>query len=295
MKGIIIDVCESTATVLERGGQLKKIKNRNYEVGQCVDPRFKLPKELCIAASCVLLLTVLVVASLVLYTTPTEFVYVHINPSLRLDVNRFGRVIGVVALNDDAAELLEKQELSRESAQSCIKDIVDACRALDFMPAEGGSVEFEVASKTDEISNGVEGIANELEEINCSVEIHSVRKKDNEEAIKNNISPKKLEAVREYTDAHGGVLEENIAIFRGMSVRDIRDLTRDEDCGKWDGLHGMSDTRIKAVKKYTEALGGTFEENVVLLKGRSIKDIYSMINAAEKNGSGNKGEKGKRK
>ena len=80
-----------------------------------------------------------------------------------------------------------------------------------------------------------------------------------------------------------------------MSVRDIRDLTRDEDCGKWDGLHGMSDTRIKAVKKYTEALGGTFEENVVLLKGRSIKDIYSMINAAEKNGSGNKGEKGKRK
>ena len=43
--------------------------------------------------------------------------------------------------------------------------------------------------------------------------------------------------------------------------------------------HTLPESRLRAIRAYTDVFGGTLEENTAELKGVSSKEIYAMIDA----------------
>ena len=43
--------------------------------------------------------------------------------------------------------------------------------------------------------------------------------------------------------------------------------------------HTLPESRLRAIRAYTDVFGGTLEENAAALKGVSSKEIYAMIDA----------------
>ena len=103
MKYIVMECHLSYAVVLDENGNFIKAANMRYEVGQTVDEIFemKIPKakkrsrkliySITAAAACLM-----VALTSVLNTAPYGFVYLDINPSVRIDVNKKDIVVGLV-------------------------------------------------------------------------------------------------------------------------------------------------------------------------------------------------------
>ena len=62
-------------------------------------------------------------------------------------------------------------------------------------------------------------------------------------------------------------------------IRTYRRSTKGKDGMAEDGstVRYISEKRLKAVQAYTDAFGGTVEENLRLLRGTTTKEIYAML------------------
>ncbi len=127
MKGIVLEIKGEQCVVLKKDGSFEEIQNKNYKVGQKIKISRNMYSKYLSAAACLILICTTVFGCK-LYFTPTSYIYMDINPSIRLDINCFERVIDVVPLNDDAKNLLSSAEVSKKSAQECMNDIVSACQ-----------------------------------------------------------------------------------------------------------------------------------------------------------------------
>ena len=108
MTGIIAGVKGKRAVLLNNDGEFIEIADRGYEVGQKID--YKKPSisaKYAYIAACFILLMFVGFSSYAAYFTSVSFISIDINPSFRIDINRFDRVISVKPLNDDARQLLE--------------------------------------------------------------------------------------------------------------------------------------------------------------------------------------------
>lgn len=101
------------------------------------------------AALACLLLTLTGVGGWLLYRTPVSFVSIDVNPSLELAVNRFDRVVGTTAYNDDGAAVLSGLSVR---GMTCA-DAIDALAADPLFRSyveDGAQVVFTVVSDREE-------------------------------------------------------------------------------------------------------------------------------------------------
>ena len=327
MRGIVMEIRNGRCVVLKDGGTFADLPDRDYQVGQEITIQTKKSPVLRYAAlAACLLLVCLSGFGVHLYRTPASYIYLDINPSVRLDLNCFERVIAVVPLNEDAETLLSAADISRGDAQSCINQIVAACQEQRYLNETNTDIELSVCTDDASVETAVETATTELQEQALEVTVFQMEESENTDAIMRHISAKRLRAVRAYTEAFGGTLDENMAALQGISSDDIykkvhaaqrqnapvtdaheeaapeqepeqpaqpTDTTdapmqehpeetehpKPPKQSDSESEHTLPESRLRAIRAYTDVFGGTLEENAAALKGVSSKEIYAMIDA----------------
>ncbi len=222
MRGIVMEIQNGRCVVLKDDGTFADLPDRGYQVGQKITIQTKKSPVLRYAAlAACLLLVCLSGFGVHLYRTPASYIYLDINPSVRLDLNCFERVIAVVPLNEDAKTLLSAADISRGDAQSCINQIVAACQEQRYLNETNTDIELSVCTDDASVETAVETATTELQEQALEVTVFQMEESENTDALERHISAKRLRAVRAYTEVFGGTLDENMAALQGISSDDI--------------------------------------------------------------------------
>lgn len=220
MHGIVLEIKNGRCVILKKDGTFAEIRNRNYTVGQ----EIKLSKPASVkylsAAACFLLICTALFGHH-LYFTPASYIYLDINPSIRLDLNCFERVIDVVPLNDDAEELLSNSDISEKNAQDCIHDIVAACQEQNYLNENNSDIEVSVRTDDSKLESAVEKTSAAIGETNLTVSVYQINQAENDNALQRHISARRLRAVQAYTKQFGGTLDSNLQSLYGVSNDEI--------------------------------------------------------------------------
>ena len=226
MQGVVMEIKENRCVVLKKDGTFAEIPNRNYTVGQTVTlSRSAVRRSLSLAAC--LAVVCLAGAGHHLYFTPASYIYLDINPSVRLDLNCFERVIDVVPLNEDAETLLADSTIGKGKVSDCMSAIVSACREQNYLNEDNTDVEVSVRTDNARLETVVEDTSSAIQQKNLEVSVYQMDESENESAIEHHISAKRLRAVRAYTEQFGGTLEENLRQLQGLSSDEIYQKIRE--------------------------------------------------------------------
>ena len=226
MQGVVMEIKENRCVVLKKNGTFAEIPNRNYTVGQTVTlsgsvVRRSLSLVACLAVVC------LAGAGHHLYFTPASYIYMDINPSVRLDLNCFERVINVVPLNGDAEALLADSTIHKGKVSDCMNAIVSACREQDYLNEDNTDIEVSVRTDNAKLETAVENATERIAEENLEVSVYQIDESENESAIEHHISAKRLRAVRAYTEQFGGTLDENLKQLQSLTSDEIYQKIKD--------------------------------------------------------------------
>lgn len=101
------------------------------------------------------------------YATPQAYVDVDVNPSIELTINRFDRVIGVFAYNDDGEKVLSQVSLRNKTSKEAL-DLL-----LTVIEKEGYMEKSELLSITVQSDGQQQSLVDSLQEhVSCTVGTH---------------------------------------------------------------------------------------------------------------------------
>lgn len=241
MRGIVMEIKGSRCVILKKDGTFAEIRNRNYAVGQEVTASTPSVRKALSAAAC---LVVICTAAFGyhLYYTPTSYVYMDINPSVRLDLNCFERVIDVVPLNEDAEVLLSNLTIHKGSAEECMNTIVSACQEQNYLNEHNTDIEVSVRTDSAKLETEVETTSAAIGEEHLEVSVFQIDEEENDNAIEHHISAKRLRAMRAYTAQFGGTIDENLALLRGYTNDEIFTMIREAHRSQEPSSDAQQDT-----------------------------------------------------
>jgi hypothetical protein len=87
-----------------------------------------------------------------LYYMPVTYIGIDINPSVELSINRMGKVIDAVPLNDEADILLSDLDLDNMDSEDAIEKIVDGSTEMGYINelAEDNAISVSVSGENEE-------------------------------------------------------------------------------------------------------------------------------------------------
>ena len=226
MRGIVMEIKGGRCVILKKDGTFAEIRNRNYAVGQEVSASNPSVGKALSAAAC---LAVICTAAFGyhLYYTPASYVYMDINPSVRLDLNCFERVIDVVPLNKDAEVLLSNLTIRKGTAEDCMNTIVSACQEQNYLNETNTDIEVSVRTDSAKLETKVETVSAAIGEEQLEVSVFQMNEEENDSAMEHHISARRLRAMRAYTAQFGGTIDENLALLRGYTNDEIFTMIRE--------------------------------------------------------------------
>ena len=226
MRGIVMEIKGGRCVILKKDGTFAEIRNRNYTVGQEVSASNPSVGKYLSMAAC---LAVICTAALGyhLYYTPASYVYMDINPSVRLDLNCFERVIDVVPLNEDAEALLSHVTIRKGKAEDCMNTIVSACQEQNYLNETNTDIEVSVRTDSAKLETKVEAASAAIGEENLEVSVFQMDEEENDSAIEHHISARRLRAARAYTAQFGGSLDDNLKLLRDYTNDEIFTMIRE--------------------------------------------------------------------
>ena len=181
------------------------------------------------AAACALLLFL---GGWRFYETPTVAISVDINPSIELEVNRFGRVVSVSGYNEAGAALLERLSLRNKPYAEAIEAIVSDSKIQSLL-ANDETLVFFVAgaenAQTAQILSDLESFTAGRQNMVC----RGGNEKTAWEAHALGLSCGRYAAYREWKSLDPDVTPEQV---NGMTMREIRNRIAElsgEDPGRF--------------------------------------------------------------
>lgn len=229
MTGIVMDINEKKAVIYGNEGQMIETANRNYRIGQRVQINTHPYIKYAAVAACFLMFCITGFLGHLMYNTPESYIYLDINPSIRLDINCFEHVIAVVPLNVDAAELLTAHPVKNKKTDDCINTIVEACREDKYINEENNNVQIEVMTDKPQLKNTVVNVSDNLKKNKLTVNVSDVDKNKNKQAIELKISAKRLEALEEFADTFGVDVNTAAKNLEGISTKEIYSRIENEN------------------------------------------------------------------
>lgn len=220
MRGIVIDFRDSYAAVLSDDGNIVKLKNQNYTIGQVIDLKEqsfyqakKHTKWLASAISAAALVCVLGTTAWA-YATPYSYVSLDVNPSVEYSLNRFKRVLNVKAVNDDGKEIIEElgiKKLKHKPIEEAISQTVLQIAENGYFEGaeEGGIVIATAGDNSEEAESLAEELQQQVEETveetgdDVAVEAISVGLERVQEARQLGVTPGKLNLVEKLQASAG--------------------------------------------------------------------------------------------
>ena len=180
--------------------------------------------------------------SIGLYNENFQTVYIDINPSVALKLNRFERVIGVEYLNEDAKELLSGVNLVGCDATEALSVVIEACNSAGYVQ-DDSEIYISATSKDEQKSEKLleklkghtEGMKAEEGET-YAVNTYNAKKADKERYEKSSVSPAKYDIIEDIIDEDGkytfdSLKDKSMGELRKIlrEVEDFDDDDRDDD------------------------------------------------------------------
>lgn len=254
MRGIVMEIKGGRCVILKKDGTFAEIRNRNYAVGQEVSASNPSVGKALSAAACLAVICT-VAFGCHLYYTPASYVYMDINPSVRLDLNCFERVIDVVPLNEDAEVLLSHAAIRKGSPESCMSTIVSACQEQNYLNENNTDIEVSVRTDSAKLETKVETVSSAISEEHLEVSVFQMDKEENDSAMERHISARRLRAVRVYTEQFGGTLDENLELLKDFTNDEIFEIVREARRGSHEKDSAANSTSSQSTDH--EENGGT--------------------------------------
>ncbi|MEG2096977.1 MAG: hypothetical protein RRY65_02300, partial [Pseudoflavonifractor sp.] len=116
MNAIIVELKGAFAAALSDDGNVVRIENDNYVIGQVIEMKEMTSQKktmlsrMIAAAACLVLLCGLGSGTYA-YLAPSSYVSLDVNPSIEYTLNMFDRVLSVKAVNEDGAQILQEINL----------------------------------------------------------------------------------------------------------------------------------------------------------------------------------------
>ncbi|MBL4935702.1 anti-sigma factor domain-containing protein [Clostridium sp. YIM B02515] len=135
--GIVMQLSKRHVFIMTDTGEFLKVKlNKNAaKIGELftgeVSSKNTFYKYAAAAAS--LIFVLLSGSGAYAYYTPTASILVNINPSVKLQLNRWDRVIKSIPLNEDGSALLQSLNLNNNSINSALDKIIDESKKDNFI------------------------------------------------------------------------------------------------------------------------------------------------------------------
>ena len=160
MSYLVMECHPGYAVLLDDDGRFLKDANLSYEVGQTVyDP--VLMKETTerqrrtmrwissgIAAIAACFLLFFGIHYYQKYLQPYSSIYLTINPTVQMDLNRQGTVVRLTGINEDGKALLEGYDSKGKDKVTVADELIDRAIEMGFL-SEGGQVSFSIDSPDD--------------------------------------------------------------------------------------------------------------------------------------------------
>lgn len=173
--------------------------------------------------------------SIGLYNENFQTVYIDINPSVALKLNRFERVIGVEFLNDDAKALLSDTKLVGCDAKEALQTVINACDSAGYVK-ENSEIYISASAKEEKSSEKLlqklKGHAENLREEDSetyAVSTYNAKKSEKKNFEKESLSPAKYNVIREIIDEDGGYRIEDLKDKPMDELRKIKNRLDDDD------------------------------------------------------------------
>ena len=153
-----------------------------------------------------------------------QTVYVDVNPSVALEINRFGQVNDVDYLNEDAKTALKGIKLKGKKAENALEKIINAYEKAGYFEVEADLFISAVAKnkKTDKLLEKLGKHADKLcIDLPCSINLSKCTKEEQHEAMDKNLSPGKYKLISEILKYFPNLTEEDL---RDQSMKYLKDL-----------------------------------------------------------------------
>ena len=153
-----------------------------------------------------------------------QTVYVDVNPSVALEINRFGQVNDVDYLNEDAKTALKGVKLKGKKAENALEKIISAYEKAGYFEVEADLFISAVAKnkKTDKLLEKLGKHADKLcIDLPCSINLSKCTKEEQDKAKDKNLSPGKYKIISEILQYFPYLTEEEL---RDQSMKYLKDL-----------------------------------------------------------------------
>ncbi|KRQ86202.1 Anti-sigma-I factor RsgI [Caloramator mitchellensis] len=202
-KGIVIEHDGKKGILMTSSGEFIKINTKGkIELGQeyvYKTNEYLSYNKLLIAASMVLFIFSTLFYNM--YYTVYASVIVSINPKVKLEVNRFERIINVMPLNDDAKELIRDINLKNKKIEDGLMMVVEKAKEKKIITDEykkGSSQAVEVTTegkplKLDSFYKEIENRGINIKTVEENVKIRKNNNKNNSDTTTKRLEEKYIE------------------------------------------------------------------------------------------------------
>lgn len=229
MKGIVMDICANRAVILKDDGTFAEVADKHYQVGQKI--QFSHSRYMTVAA-CFIFLMITSVTGYHFYHTPYSYLYVDINPSLRLELNYFDQVISCTPLNEDAKNL----QVEHGNMEKALESILNECEQMGYLTSVNNEVEINVLSEHKAITDGIQAVSDIYADSCYSITVGKTTKAKRVQAEKLGISVQKLNAIERYSEVFGGEVADNAEKLKDNSAKEINKALIEEKDKSRTGL-----------------------------------------------------------
>ncbi|MDP4118424.1 MAG: hypothetical protein Q8873_04450 [Bacillota bacterium] len=221
MKSVVVEIQGDKAVLMTDQSSFVSVKNRNYFLGQKVSHRRSTLKTAVAVAACLAVVSGLSIGGYASYVTPYSYVTIDINPSFSLSANIYNRVIDITPLNSDAEDLLAASPVSYGGVSECVADLVNTSEKMGYINENNTDVTVDVVSGKKNLYKQInEKVAEECSDT-IFFNVKSASREDYDKAASLNISIRRLNAIKDYTNKNGGTVNENARLLEGKKIDEI--------------------------------------------------------------------------
>lgn len=203
MKAVIVECSNGAAVALCEDGTFKKVRNKNYSIGQEVYLKenvsnSRIMRTLSICASFAFVLLSVAGIGSYSYVTPYSYVSLDINPSIEYALNRYDKVIRVQGINDGGEQIVSsiKSDIKNQNITTALGATIRQLEKDNYISREEDNhVIISVCSNNDNkaqaIASRVDSFSREESQL-CSIDTVTVSKEVKDSADSLGITPGKL-------------------------------------------------------------------------------------------------------
>lgn len=175
----------------------------------------------------------LFVGGVALYNENYQTIYIDVNPSVALKLNRFDRVIEVEYLNDDAKNLLSNIDLVGSDVEDALDTVLAKCDEAGFV-RDDSEIYISATSKEEESSEKLltklKDRAEASKDTNSgkkySVSTYNTKEEDREKFDNSKISPAKDKIIHEIVDIDDDYDLDDIEDLKGKSMYELTHIKK---------------------------------------------------------------------